>query len=187
MTNPKQAFGDLKPSLSLVPASFLIYTALGLEPGAVKYGRFNWRINDVEVMTYISAAMRHLVCWVDGEEQAPDTGQPHLAHALASLAVLVDAIETGHSIDNRPPRGKAAQMIGVIEGLRRREREIRAEVDMPQEVGFAPLPWSVEQQTALEARVAQVAGRAPPACPDLDQEYPMKDWRHPYAELPDEA
>ena len=33
-------------------------------------------------------------------------------------------------------------------------------------------PWSLEQQTELEARVAQVASRAPPTCPDLDQELP---------------
>ena len=32
-------------------------------------------------------------------------------------------------------------------------------------------PWSLEQQTELEARVALVAGRARPTCPELDQEY----------------
>lgn len=32
-------------------------------------------------------------------------------------------------------------------------------------------PWSVGQQMVLEEHVAKVADRAPPACPDLDQEY----------------
>lgn len=122
--NPKQRFGDLKPNLALVPASVMIYTALGLEPGAAKYGRFNWREVPVETMTYISATMRHLLEWVDGQDRAHDTGQPHLAHALASLAVLVDAIETGSAVDNRPVQGKASMMIQMVEAERCRAQAI---------------------------------------------------------------
>ncbi len=125
--NPKQRFGDMKPNLALVPAATMIYLALGHETGAVKYGPYNWRETRVETMTYIAAAMRHLVEWVDGQDCAADTGRPHLAHALASLSVLVDAIETGSAVDNRPPRGKASVMIQVIENERRRAQEIAAE------------------------------------------------------------
>ncbi len=126
--NPKQRFGDLKPNLALVPASTMIYLALGHETGAAKYGPYNWRETKIETMTYAAAAMRHLVEWVDGQEKASDTGVSHLAHALASLSVLVDAIETGNDIDNRPARGKASVMIQVIENQRRRAQEIAAEV-----------------------------------------------------------
>ncbi len=45
-------------------------------------------------------------------------------------------------------------------------------------IGYARLGrgdtvWTAEQQAALEARVALVAGRAPPTCPDIDQEYDL--------------
>ena len=126
--NPKQQFGDLKPNLALVPGATLIYLALGHEPGAAKYGAFNWRKNKVKTMTYIAAAMRHLTEWVDGQDRTHDTGQPHLAHALASLSVLVDAIETGNAIDNRPLKGKASVMIQMIELERRRAASIEREI-----------------------------------------------------------
>jgi hypothetical protein len=121
----------------------MIYLALGHEPGAAKYGRFNWRENPVETMTYIAATMRHLVEWVDGNDEAADTGQPHLAHALASLSVLVDAIETGNAVDNRPSPGKSSVMIQMIEGKRRRAQEIAAEVVKPPKTTDAsPFPIS---------------------------------------------
>lgn len=126
--NPKQRFGNLKPNLALVPAATMIYLALGHECGVAKYGAYNWRETKVETMTYIAAAMRHLVEWVDGQEKAADSGIPHLAHALTSLSVLVDAIETGNAVDNRPAKGKGSVMIQVIENERRRAGEIAAEV-----------------------------------------------------------
>jgi len=111
--NPKQRYGDSKVPLHLVPAAFKIMTAIGLDEGANKYGAWNWRDIKVEVMTYIGAIQRHLDAWVDGEEIDPDSlvGKPHLAGAAASLAIIIDALETGHAIDNRPPKGAAARML----------------------------------------------------------------------------
>lgn len=110
-TNPKDALGIKKVRLSLVPAASKIYQALAMQNGAVKYGAYNWRAKKVIACIYIDAAMRHLEQWLDGEELASDSGVPHLGHALASIGIVVDALETGNLIDDRPSPGTASALI----------------------------------------------------------------------------
>lgn len=89
----------------------MIYQALAMQQGADKYGPYNWRKNKVSSMTYVAAAKRHLDQFLDGENIDPESGFPHLAHAIASLGILIDALETGNLIDDRPARGAAGQLI----------------------------------------------------------------------------
>lgn len=109
--NPKTAFGSAKPSITKVPPASLIYQALGMMNGAKKYGPYNWRENEVTASIYVDAAMRHLLAWFDGEAIAQDSGVPHLAHAIASLGIIIDALETGNLIDDRPLKGAAAELL----------------------------------------------------------------------------
>ena len=112
MTNPKQAYGDLKVPLALIPPPALILMADVFKEGARKYGAYNWRDQPVESMTYIHAALRHIMAFLDGEELDPESdGKPHLAHAMASLAILLDAAVTGNLLDNRPKRGIAGELL----------------------------------------------------------------------------
>jgi hypothetical protein len=106
--NPKQAYGDKKVPLHLVPSTAMVAIAMGLKEGSKKYGAFNWRTLTVEAETYLGATLRHLMAWQDGEDLDPDSGNTHLSHAMASLAILVDAIEAGNVHDNRPPKGAGA-------------------------------------------------------------------------------
>ncbi len=109
--NPKQAYGDKKVPLQNIPPVALAYMGMALKEGARKYGAYNWRENDVELMTYAGAAMRHIACWIDREDIDVESGNPHIAHALASLAILVDAVECRCAIDNRPPEGGAPRVL----------------------------------------------------------------------------
>ena len=109
--NPKDLVGAKKPDLSLVPPVSTLYEALALQNGAEKYGPYNWREKKVQARTYVAACMRHLASWLDGEENAEDSGINHLAHAKACLAVLIDAKETGNLLDNRPKAGNVAEAI----------------------------------------------------------------------------
>lgn len=109
--NPKTRFGMTKPNIFLVPAASVIYQALAMDNGAKKYGPYNWRDNKVSASIYIAAAYRHMMSWVDGEEVADDSGIPHIAHAIACLGIIADAIETGNLIDDRPTKGRAADVI----------------------------------------------------------------------------
>jgi hypothetical protein len=109
--NPKDRIGILKPQVHLVPPSAILYMALGFEDGAKKYGPYNWRENAVKSTVYVGAAMRHLMSYFDREDEASDSHKPHLAHALACLAILVDATETGNLVDDRPAAGCAGPLI----------------------------------------------------------------------------
>ena len=109
--NPKDIVGQTKPNLFLIPSSSTIHTALAFMDGAKKYGPYNWRINKVDASTYIAAAKRQIESWVDGEETSSDANVHHLAHAIASLAIIIDAQECDTLNDDRPPEGFAANLI----------------------------------------------------------------------------
>jgi len=110
-TNPKDLLGTKKVSLSKVPFSSIVYQALAMEDGAKKYGPFNWRENKVIASIYIDAAMRHLGSWYDGEEVADDSKKPHLGHAMACIGIIIDALETGNLVDDRPLPGNMSALI----------------------------------------------------------------------------
>lgn len=111
--NPKDLIGAKKPNLALVPSSAVIGMALAFQNGAIKYGPFNWREKGkpVQYMTYLSADLRHTYEFIDGEDVARDSLLSHLAHKMAGIAVLYDAIACGNAIDDRPNRGVAADLI----------------------------------------------------------------------------
>lgn len=109
--NPKQQYGDRKVPVQLVPPAALAYIALGTREGAKKYGAYNWRETRVESMTYIGAILRHLMAYLDGEDIDPESGNPHLAHLMASAAILADATESGQLVDNRPPAGPVGEIL----------------------------------------------------------------------------
>lgn len=78
---------------------------IGLLEGALKYGRTNWRESGVRASIYVDACKRHLDAWFEGEDCAPDSGSPHLANALACLAIIVDAQAAGKLVDDRAYNG----------------------------------------------------------------------------------
>jgi hypothetical protein len=110
-TNPKDLIGITKVQLGLLPAAGSIYGALSMQDGARKYGPYNWRSNDVRMTIYLDAIERHLLALRDGEDDASDSGVPHLGHIIACAAILADAKEGGFLIDDRPPAGPAASLL----------------------------------------------------------------------------
>lgn len=109
--NPKSITGIKKVPLHLNPPAAIIYMALGFQDGAVKYGPYNWRDNKVAASVYIGAALRHIADWWDREDVAEDSKKPHIGHALACLAIVADAIETGNLVDDRPTKGAASGLM----------------------------------------------------------------------------
>ncbi len=122
--NPKDAVAAKKPDLSLIPLAAAVYIAKALEEGARKYGPFNWRSNPVNIRVYIAAAKRHIDAFLDGENMDPENPEkPHLGGALASLAILADAIETGNAIDDRPPKGLGSKLYETRPSITRIPRD----------------------------------------------------------------
>lgn len=129
--NPKTLMGSLKVrNLSVVPMTALIEEARAMTYGAFEsprkddtkgYGPFNWRDNDIEYMTYVEAAFRHIMSAADREDIDPETGDHkilHLALARATLGILIDALAHGTVIDNRPTNAR-----GVVASLLREYRK----------------------------------------------------------------
>ncbi len=112
--NPKTQFGVKKLPLHLVPPAATAFLAMAFADGAKKYGPYNWREKTISASVYYSAALRHLTAWWDGEENAPDSGYPHLAHALACLAMIVDVTtleDKAKFNDDRPLPGGIPKLI----------------------------------------------------------------------------
>ncbi len=110
--NSKDIEGCRKPSLHLIPQSANILEAVVLRLGARKYGGpFNWRTTRVHASVYLSATMRHLAQWLDGQDDDAESGVSHLAHARACLGILLDAQSVHCLIDDRPLPGVAHELI----------------------------------------------------------------------------
>ena len=105
-TNPKDACGIKKVPLSGMPAPVLLEAGLVKLHGDLKYGRYNWREAGVRASVYYDAAFRHLAAWYEGEDDDPDSGISHLAHAITGLAVLRDSMMRGNWSDDRPQATK---------------------------------------------------------------------------------
>lgn len=103
-TNPKEAFGDAKVPLGLVPESAIIEMAMGMLEGTLKYGGHNYRVKGVKASTYNDAMERHRMKWWNGQDRDPITKVRELASIMCCCAILIDAEICGVLTDNRPPR-----------------------------------------------------------------------------------
>jgi hypothetical protein len=105
-TNPKDLVAVSKVSITKFPLIAILHGAHAFMDGAAKYGAYNWRTKDIKASVYVDAAIRHLGAFFEREEIAEDSGVSHLGHALACVALLIDAQEGGNLIDDRPPSGE---------------------------------------------------------------------------------
>lgn len=111
--NPKTASGVKKWSLAAVPVIALYWLAKACETGARKYGRFNWRQNNVTASIYYDAAQRHLLSWYDGEHRDIESGCHPLAHVMACCAIIIDAEQHQCLNDDRPMSGRFVSAIAM--------------------------------------------------------------------------
>ncbi len=114
-TNPKDGAATTRLDMSLVPGSARAYIALALTEGDRKYGGYNWRVAGVKVSVYVAACARHLEKWWNGEDIDPISKVPHLANAMASLAIVVDALENEKAVDDRPPKHEMSELLTRFE------------------------------------------------------------------------
>ena len=108
--NPKTIYGIKKTPLHLTPPAAKAHCAMAFKNGAEKYGPYNWRDKTVSASIYYGAAMRHMDAWWDGEELARDSGVHHLGHAMACMAIILDAQNVSNLNDDRPTEGNVADL-----------------------------------------------------------------------------
>lgn len=114
-TNPKDAIGSKKHPLNIVPDTLNIYAAMAFAEGGAKYSPFNWRVAGIRASVYKAAHDRHMAKWWNGEDCDPETNVPHLASAIACLAIILDANLCGKMNDDRPPYAPIRELIEECE------------------------------------------------------------------------
>jgi hypothetical protein len=110
-SNPKDVIGSTKLPLELVPDTIEVEVALAYLEGALKYGRYNWRLAGVRASIYYAAFKRHSKKWWNGENADKNTRVKHLASAIACLGILLDAELCGKLEDDRPPSVDLTKLI----------------------------------------------------------------------------
>jgi Domain of unknown function (DUF5664) len=113
-SNPKDFVGSMKLPLSLWPATATAMGCIGFLDGATKYGALNWRVGGAKASIYVDACKRHLDSWMEGQDNALDSGVPHLANALACLAIIVDAQAAGVLEDDRNYPGGYQALVEML-------------------------------------------------------------------------
>lgn len=98
-------FDAEKPRMDLLPPKPLAEVADVLTYGAKKYGSYNWKkgMNWSRVM---SAAMRHMNAFNDGQNFDDETGRSHIAHAICNLLFLLEYTHTHKELDDRYNNGE---------------------------------------------------------------------------------
>lgn len=97
-------YDENKWRLSDVPQLALRDVAKVFNYGANKYAKFNYSGN-IQALRYYDACQRHLHAWMTGED-IDESGNPHLAHAIASLMMLLDGLNNNLVQDDRNPAYK---------------------------------------------------------------------------------
>ena len=92
-------FDQDKPRMTRIPTKAIRLVAEIMSMGEDKYGKFN-HLNGTEWLRYADAAERHINSWLDREID-PESGKSHLAHAAASLLILLDLELRGIGTDDR--------------------------------------------------------------------------------------
>ena len=148
-----------KRDWDIVPLSFFAPVVDVFQEAGKKYGRCSWMHCEPEELDqkYLSAALRHIAEYADGNQIDRDSGLPHLAHAMANLGILQWHREQiasqltnehnfgGWSIDNNAMGISAQELEEALSG-------IVATTDTPEVYGDTEVPvtWINPNQNPLK-------------------------------------
>jgi hypothetical protein len=90
-----------KPNIALIPPEVLLQMAEVFGFGAEKYGMNDWRKDYSEWSRTYSSIQRHLNAFWAGEDLDPESGKPHLTHALTQMAILLMYYHEHKDMDDR--------------------------------------------------------------------------------------
>jgi len=88
-TNPDRAlhYSGGKSGVDQIPPEILLELGSIYTYGERKYARSNWKKGN-NWSEFYGSALRHLFAFWSGEEFDPESGKPHLAHALWNITTL---------------------------------------------------------------------------------------------------
>lgn len=97
----KHDSGKSRPGL--LPPEALLAVSRVMAHGAEKYEAHNWRKVD-DRARYVDALLRHLLAYLAGEDEDPDSGLPTLAHVACNALFLLECSLCELGKDPRPPK-----------------------------------------------------------------------------------
>ena len=97
---------DGKPPLAYLPWAGLEAVAMVQLYGQQKYGSFWNYKNGLEVGRNLSCAIRHIVAYMNGEDNDTESQQCHIAHATCRLLFVLQNLKDGKAIDDRYKEAK---------------------------------------------------------------------------------
>lgn len=100
LANEGQKLDKGKAPISLINRRAIEEEAQVMAFGAKKYAAHNWR-KGIAASRLLDAALRHIFAYADGENNDPETGLSHLAHARCCLAFQIDLQHTMPHLDDR--------------------------------------------------------------------------------------
>lgn len=89
-----------KLDLTLVPVEAMEAIARAMTYGANKYGRGNYRQSGMHWTRLTAACLRHIFAWLFVAD-IDESGNNHIDHAIASLAMLAYQMKHHPECDNR--------------------------------------------------------------------------------------
>lgn len=98
---PSSRKGTKDVRYSLLPHEALDDVAKVMAAGTKKYPEHGWR-DGYPYSYYFDATNRHLSAWLQGQDTDDETGLPTLAHAAASLLILLAMTKHHPEHDDRP-------------------------------------------------------------------------------------
>lgn len=98
-----------KPMMSLLPPRAKLMGARAFSFGAEKYGKHNWMLG-LPYSELYDALERHMTAFWSGEDLDPESGLPHMAHAIACVMMLAETAEMNKDYDDRPSTLTTAEM-----------------------------------------------------------------------------
>jgi len=98
--NGGQKFDADKPRMDLLDSYALEQLSAVLAFGAQKYAPENWR-KGISFNRLIAAALRHIFAFMRGEDNDPETGLPHPAHAMCCMMFLIWTMQNRTDLDDR--------------------------------------------------------------------------------------
>jgi len=93
-------FDGGKPPMELLSGVALSKTAQVMGFGARKYSANAWRAG-MDWSRILDAALRHIMAFSDGEDEDPESGLSHMAHAACNIMFILEYEETHREFDNR--------------------------------------------------------------------------------------
>lgn len=89
-----------KPPLAYIPIAALWAEGEAFAYGAKKYDAWNYK-NGIAVTRTLSAAMRHIGQFLEGEDNDKESGAHHLGSARANLAMALHTLANHPNLDDR--------------------------------------------------------------------------------------